>query len=214
MNLLALINQFFAAYSQYNFDFYFYNEAALKMELCIFLQSVLCSSGYKVQVERDISLFGINKGVYSHKIDIIIFKPGYQTQNALYSECYALEVKLPLKSTGELPIRMYDSIVDVKLMEDFKCKVLSSGKCAVVKTFVLTLTDNDNFYNNTSSTNTQVAKIAYYFQKGIQGTILKPYKKRSNGNRPMKVTVTGQYNVNWLNADLTGNWKYYCFECV
>ena len=198
MNLLALISQFFATYSQCNFDFYFYNEAALKMELCMFLQSVLCKSGYKVQVERNISLFGINPKVYPHKVDIIIFKPDYQTHNALalYSECYALEVKLPLKSTGQLPIRMYDSIVDMKLMEDFKCEVRRSGKCTIVKTFVLTLTDNNNFYNNVSPSNTQLAKIASYFQNGIHGTILTPYKKRFNGNRPMKVTVIGQYNVN------------------
>ena len=162
MNLEVLIHAFFSNVRHLDFNFYFYNEAPLKFELGMFLQmSLYC--GYKVQVERDISLFGINGN--SKKVDIVIFTPARPSSNGYYDECYALEVKLPRKDNGGIPEQMFKVIEDIARMEEIKDVLSRSGKCGIVRTYVLTLTDEPSFYNkNNSGKGNKAAEIASYFR--------------------------------------------------
>lgn len=162
-----------------------YNEDSLKFELGSFLKSKL--PNYKIQFERNVSFFGINKPTVKHEIDITIF-------NEDQSEKYAIELKFP--KNGQYPKQMYLFIEDIVFMEQLK----SSG---FTDTYVLTVVDNKNFYQGKS------IGIYSYFRNpcaNIKGIIYMPIGPQK-GIESLEVHNT--YSVKWEDCYLG---KYYLIK--
>lgn len=216
---------------------FIYNEFSLQHELGIFLRKELEPFGFKVQFERNIeNFFQIpanlsgkertdwikveQKKFCKHEMDILIFK-----NFDLDSEKYAIELKFP--RNGQYPEQMYSFIKDIKFMEQVNEKFN-------IKTFVLTLVDDKNYYIKTGHEKDK--SIYWYFRsendteksetitakQDIEKntTIQKPTgNKAKNDNESdekwLEIKLDNSYKkVEWksiLNSDLK-NYRYYFFE--
>ena len=216
---------------------FIYNEFSLQHELGIFLRKELEPFGFKVQFERNIeNFFQIpanlsgkertdwikveQKKFCKHEMDILIFK-----NFDLDSAKYAIELKFP--RNGQYPEQMYSFIKDIKFMEQVNEKFN-------IKTFVLTLVDDKNYYIKTGHEKDK--SIYWYFRsendteksetitakQDIEKntTIQKPTgNKAKNDNESdekwLEIKLDNSYKkVEWksiLNSDLK-NYRYYFFE--
>ena len=173
---------------------FIYNEFSLQHELGIFLRKELEKSEFKVQFERNIEIFfqipaklnekerkdwikAKQENFCKHEMDILIFK-----NFDLDSEKYAIELKFP--RNGQYPEQMYSFIKDIKFMEQVNEKFN-------IKTFVLTLVDDKNYYIKTGHEKDE--SIYWYF--------------RSEENTEKNETITAKEEIekNYTIRKPTGN---------
>lgn len=142
-----------------------YNEFSFQHELGIYLRNKL-PQDYKVQFERNVNFFRIEKGqtkTIKKEIDIVIF-------NSDKSEKYAIELKYP--RNGQHPEQMYAFIKDILFMEQLQ------QRYGFKQTFAITLVDDKLFVSGK-----KITDIYQYFRKGennekITGEIKKPTGKK------------------------------------
>lgn len=163
-----------------------YNEFSLQHEFGIFLRTLL--SGKKVQFERNISFFGLNKdGFEKREIDIVVFD-----DNNSHQPETAIELKFP--RNGQYPETMFSICKDIAFTEQLKRNCFT-GAYAVI------FADDHNFYEG------KPEGIYGYFRDGktLTGTITKP-----TGKRDTSVTICGSYSVQWHSV--TGTLRYALIE--
>ncbi len=161
-----------------------YNEFSFQHELGIYLRTHIDNNRYKIQFERNVAFFRIDKArTIKKEIDIVIY------DNDKF-EKYAIELKYPMN--GQYPESMYSFIKDIKF-----CEQLS--EYGFDGTISLTLVDDRLFYNGASN-----GGIYRYFRGGypVTGTIDKP-----TGNDGESLKIDGSYSVKWKDVNDTS--KYF-----
>ena len=155
-----------------------YNEASVQYELAIFLREVIPKKYYKIQLERNVSYFKLEKKKFKKKeIDIVLF-------NSIKTRKFAIEIKYPL---SEVPIQMYKFCEDIKFLEQLK----ESG---FTDNFFLAITPRSNFWGDRGKTGTIYEKFRK--EKELYGTI-----KNQIGDSKEEVTLKGRHKINWLTIN-------------
>lgn len=162
-----------------------YNEFSLQHELGIYLRSKL--EGKKVQFERNISFFGLNKSEFvKREIDISVFSDENMPETAV-------ELKYP--RNGQHPEQMFSFCKDVQFAEQLKSSRFKEA-------YVVIFADDPLFYERGSQ------EGIYSFFRGernLSGEITKPTGKKDD-----KVNIKGSYTVKWHTV--TGDLKYTMIE--
>ncbi len=175
MDIQSIVNEFIENIKNNKIDLY--NEAGIQYELAIFLRSRL--KNYKIQLERNISYFGLNKNKFEKKeIDVIIFSVDKK-------EKLAIEIKFP--SNGQYPEQIFSFCKDIKFLEQLK-------DCGFENNLFLVFTNQRNFWSNKGKEGT----IYYKFRnkKVLDGIITKP-----TGSKDEVIELVGKYNIEWKNID-------------
>ena len=148
-----------------------YNEFSLQHELGIFLRN--SHPDEKIQFERNVSYFGLNKDDFVKKeIDIVIF-------DSKNSPLTAIELKFP--RNGQHPEQMYKFCQDVSFAEQLKNSGFRDAHAVI-------FADDHLFYRG------KTEGIYGMFRGGraLTGRIQKPTKPRN-----LEVHVKGCYSVTW-----------------
>ena len=160
-----------------------YNEISIQHELKIVLRSLLPKS-FKVQFERPVEYFGLNKENFAKReIDITIFSADMNTKDAL-------EMKYP--KNGQYPEQMFSSCKDVLFLEQL-C-AMGFNEC-----YFLMLVDDPLFHEGNKTDG-----IYRFFRGGfpINGSITKP-----TGARNEVLDISGTYPIYWKH--IVGRLKYF-----
>lgn len=186
MKLKKIVEDFIKEISKDNIEIY--NEFSVQFELAIFLRE-LVSSDYKVQLERNIEHFQLEKNQFLKKeMDIVVF-------DEKLNEKYCLEIKYP--TNGQYPEQMFKISQDIAFIE----QLVESG---FNNSFLIVLAEDRPFYMKKGG-----AEIYEMFRvrREIKGEIIKP-----TGKRDKKVKIKNEYNINWksINKDL----KYFFIQVV
>ncbi|MBM3896851.1 MAG: hypothetical protein FJ360_03850 [Thaumarchaeota archaeon] len=171
MNITELICEFIQKIIRKEIEIY--NEASIQYELAIFLRNKL--PDYKIQLERNVSYFGLVKSDFIKKeMDIVIFNNDKTSKTAI-------EIKFP--TNGQYPEQMFSFCKDIKFLEQLKSKGFSDN------TFIC-FADDSNFWSGNAEENS----IYRLFRKlePITGLIQKP-----TGHKDEQLNITGSYVANW-----------------
>jgi hypothetical protein len=163
-----------------------YNEDGLKCELALHFRSKLDSS-WKVQVERNIDSFGLDKRRFIKKeMDIVVF-------DSLKKEKQCIELKYPTQ--GHYPEQMFKACQDVKFLE----QLVDSG---FQKSYFLMIAKDTPFFEGR-----ETGGIYSIFRENrvIQGQITKP-----TGSKSEVINILGRYNIVWV--PIINNLKYFILE--
>lgn len=182
MNMINLISEFTEQIKNKNVEIY--NEASIQYELAMFLRIKI--RGYKIQLERNVDFFGINKKeTIKKEIDIVVYN---QNEKA------AIEIKYP--TNGQVPEQMFSFIKDIRFLEQLRKHGFSHN-------VFLAFVDDDKFWRGEF----KPKSIYEYFRsdKGICGQIHKP-----TGKKDELVTLENEYVIRWNNAHT--NHKYIAIE--
>lgn len=158
-----------------------YNEFSLQLELAIFLRGKL-GSHYNVQLERNVSFFGLNKSNFLKKeMDIVIFDQSKK-------ERYCIELKFPVN--GQFPEQMFSICKDIKFLE----QLINVG---FTECYELVVVDSHNFYNDRGGSD-----IYEMFRKNkvLAGKVVKP-----TGQMDEEFILDNEYRLEWAN--IVGNLK-------
>ena len=160
-----------------------YNEFSLQHELGIFLRRYLPDK--KVQFERNVSFFDLNKADFEKKeIDIAVFDTGGLD--------FVIELKYP--RNGQVPESMYSFCKDICFLEQLVCSGFKSG-------YFIAVADDPLFYSGKSEGIYRLFRAGY----PISGIISKP-----TGKKDTQVKIQGCYNASWKSV--SGNTKYCTIE--
>ena len=182
MDIYNLIPEFVGLISNNQIEIY--NEASIQYELAIFLRQKL--PNYKIQLERNITFFGLNKNEFKKKeIDIVIFDKEKK-------EKLAIEIKFP--TNGQYPEQMFSFVKDIKFLEELKEKRFETR-------LVIAFANDQNFWNPKGKEGT----IYYFFRKigKLYGEIQKP-----TGKKDETVSLKNSYEIYWENIP-QDNLKYF-----
>jgi len=150
-----------------------YNEFSFQHELGIYLRQSLHNE-YKVEFERNIEYFGLEKKRFTKKeIDIVIYNKNQ----------YLCAIELKFPRNGQYPEQMYSFCKDIKFLEELKNEKFEHA-------LFIALVEDDKFY----SSNYQIEGIYKYFraEKELKGTIYKP-----TGNNRSCIKLKGRYGIVW-----------------
>ena len=153
-----------------------YNEASIQHELALLLRKNL--NDYKVQFERNVSAFGLNKQIFVKKeIDLVIFKKDK-------SEAYAIEIKFPRQKA--YPNQMLMICEDIKFLEQLK-------NANFTKCFFLAFADDGNFWNDKGG---RTIYQKFRKEKRLEGK----FEGKINGKH-IKLNFDSSYRINWKSID-------------
>ena len=181
IDLQTLINDFFKFIKKNDIEIY--NEFSMQHELGIFLRGNL--PNYKVQFERNVSYFNIDKSTIKKEIDIVVFSEDKK-------EKYAIELKCPFN--GQYPEQLYSFVKDIKFMEQLK-------ELGFDRTFCVSIVSSRPFYQGND--NYGVYKF-FREEFSVYGNIYKPTGEDKNKK---SILLNGSYNFTW--QDLDEQKKYY-----
>lgn len=162
-----------------------YNEFSLQHELGLFLRSSL--PGQKIQFERNVSYFGLDKNSFEKKeIDISVFSDPQTGRKSV------IELKYP--RNGQVPESMYGFCKDIAFLEQL-------NRAGFEKAYFVAVADDPLFYSG------QDSGIYGLFRAGrtINGTITKP-----TGAKDSSVKISGSYRAGW--QELVGATKFCVIE--
>jgi hypothetical protein len=184
MELLQHLKKFVDEIAQGKIDLY--NEPGIKYELAIYLRGCL-GNKYKIQVERNIDYFDLEKDHYLKKeMDIVIFTPDKK-------DCRCIEVKFPTQ--GQHPEQMFSACKDVRFLE----QLVESG---FAHCYFMMFADDHLFYIDKGG-----SKIFKMFrnEKVIKGEIRKP-----TGKKDEVLTLQREYKIEWRT--LMDSLRYFLIE--
>ena len=179
MEIDALISEFATEVGSGQIEIY--NEFSLQHELGIYLRKSLKNK--KVQFERNVTFFGLNKSDYvKREIDISIFESDSSSLEAV------IELKFP--RNGQYPEQMFSFCKDVQFAEQLK-------KAGFQEAYVVIFAEDSPFYQGKTN------GIYGFFRGGrdLTGEIQKPTGARNDTAR-----INGRYSVKW--HAVTGSLKY------
>ena len=165
-----------------------YNEFSIQFELAIFLRANL-SKEYKIQLERNINYFGLNKDLFLKKeMDIVVFDSATKKK-------HCIEIKYP--TNGQYPEQMFSMCKDIKLLEELVDAGFSDSYCLVV-------VNDPLFYSNKGEEG-----IYRLFRKEerLKGTIQKP-----TGKKDITYHLNHEYKIEW--NDISESEKYFIATVV
>lgn len=184
MELLQHLKEFADGVLEGNIDVY--SEAGIKCELAIYLRGRL-GNKYKIQVERNIDYFDLDKERYLKKeMDIVVF-----TSDKKVRQC--VEVKFPTQ--GQYPEQMFSACKDVRFLE----QLVESG---FTHSYLVMFANDPLFYIDKGDSG--IYKM-FRNEKVIKGEIRKP-----TGKKDEVLTLQREYKIEWRT--LTGSLRYFLIE--
>ncbi|MDQ0163964.1 hypothetical protein [Aeribacillus alveayuensis] len=181
MDLKVHIDEFMTEVSNDNIEIY--NEFSIQFELAIFLRANL-SKEYKIQLERNIGYFGLDKGNFLKKeMDIVVF-------NSDTKERHCIEIKYPIN--GQYPEQMFSICKDIKFLEELVDVGFSHSYCLVV-------VNDPLFY--ISKGEKGIYRL-FRKEKLLKGKIQKP-----TGKKDITYHLKNEYKIEW--KEIRGNEKYF-----
>jgi hypothetical protein len=184
MNFIELSNLFFSKVACGEIEIY--NEFSLQHEFGIFLRK-FTNSDFRIQFERAVSYFGINRAeVIKKEIDIVIFTPDRSTK-------FAIELKYP--RNGQHPEQIYRACEDICFLEQLR-------RSGFTRCWFMIVVEDRLFYSHGERSG-----IYGLFRGGvpIHGKIQKP-----TGLRDGEIMILGNHRIVW--KDIVNNWKYSVIE--
>lgn len=172
LNFPAHLERFFEKVASGEVEIY--NEFSLQHELGLFLREAL-SPGYKVQYERPVSFFNLQRKLFEKKeIDIVVYSDDFR-------EKYAIELKYP--KNGQYPEQMFKACQDICFLEQLTRAGFTCG-------YFIIVADDPNFYRSRKP----ATGIYKYFrtQHPIQGVVEKP-----TGKRDHRFEIQGNHQIVW-----------------
>lgn len=165
-----------------------YNEFSIQFELAIFLRANLPKE-YKIQLERNINYFGLDKEHFLKKeMDIVVFNPATE-------EKHCIEIKYP--TNGQYPEQMFSMCKDIKFLEELVDAGFSDSYCLVV-------VNDPLFY---SIKGEEGIYRLFRKEKRLKGTIQKP-----TGKKDITYHLNHEYKIEW--NDVSGSEKYFIATVV
>ena len=152
-----------------------YNEASVQYELAFFLRRKLKKKNYKIQLERNVSYFGLKKGKFEKaEIDITIF-------SADMKEKSAIEIKFP--TYGENPAQMFSFCTVIKFLEELQAEGFHNN-------IFIVLTSDHLFWEGREEKN-----IYEPFRKTgvLEGIVKDPFSS-------YKIKFCKRYNFKWQDG--------------
>lgn len=160
-----------------------YNEFSIQFELAIFLRANLPKE-YKIQLERNINYFGLDKEHFLKKeMDIVAFNPATE-------EKHCIEIKYP--TNGQYPEQMFSMCKDIKFLEELVDAGFSDSYCLVV-------VNDPLFYSKKGE---EGIYRLFRKEKRLKGTIQKP-----TGKKDITYHLNHEYKIEW--NDVSGSEKYF-----
>ncbi len=160
-----------------------YNEASIQYELAIFLRREL-PRNYKVQLERNIDYFGLDKGEFlKREMDIVV-------SCSSNGEKHCVELKFP--TNGQYPEQMFSACKDIKFLE----QLVSAG---FGESFFVMFADDPLFYTNKGDSGIY---LSFRKEKLIKGSIQKP-----TGEKDETLHFSGTYAIQW--KEVANGLKYF-----
>lgn len=165
-----------------------YNEFSIQFELAIFLRANLPKE-YKIQLERNINYFGLDKEHFLKKeMDIVVFNPSTE-------EKHCIEIKYP--TNGQYPEQMFSMCKDIKFLEELVDAGFSDSYCLVV-------VNDPLFYSNKGE---EGIYRLFRKEKRLKGTIQKP-----TGKKDITYHLNHEYKIEW--NDIREGEKYFIATVV
>lgn len=181
MNLQAQLVEFMNQVSDGSIEIY--NEFSIQFELAIFLRANLPKE-YKIQLERNINYFGLEKENFLKKeMDIVVF-------NSATEEKHCIEIKYP--TNGQYPEQMFSMCKDIKFLEELVDAGFSDSYCLVV-------VNDPLFYSNKGE---EGIYRLFRKEKRLKGIIQKP-----TGKKDIAYHLNHEYKIEWNN--ISGAEKYF-----
>lgn len=177
-----IISQFFELVASREIEIY--NEFSLQHELGIFLREHYSSR--KIQFERNVSYFGLDKSKYEKKeMDLVVFSNKDEPD-------LVMELKYP--RNGQVPESMFSFCKDIAFLEQLSDSGFKSA-------YFIAVADDSLFYSGSSK------GIYGLFgdEQIISGKIQKP-----TGKRDKEVNIKGTYKAKWQKV--FGKTKYCLVE--
>lgn len=134
----------------------------------------------KIQLERNVSYFGLDKGSLAKKeMDIVVF---HRTSGRKH----CIEIKYP--TNGQVPEQMFSMCKDISFLEQLVDAGFSDSYSLVVANDPLFYDDNagDGIY--------QMFRV----DKCLRGTVRKP-----TGQKDITYTLRHSYNIEWVPVSRT-----------
>ena len=164
-----------------------YNEFGLQFELAIYLRGLDRFNGFKIELERPIGFFGIQKtnSIPKKEIDLCAYNPRTK-------ERYRVEIKF--SNNGQVPLQMFKFCEDICFLEHLKQN--NFKKC-----YSLVVVGTDGFFQK----KVKVDGIYKYFRGDttIHGTIICP----TGIEKGKEIFISGSYKPIWNR--LTDTAYYY-----
>lgn len=180
IDLLPILREFANEIARGNIEIY--NEASIQYELAIVLREKI--SNYKVQLERNIGYFGLNKTHFLKKeMDIVVFEPNK-------NEKYCIELKFP--TGGQYPEQMFSACKDIKFLEQL---MISGFKTSYFMMFAY----DPLFYVDKGESGIY---LKFRKEKVIENKIRKP-----TGRKDKVLSFNGSYRIKW--EVIRNNLKYF-----
>ena len=184
MDIFPILQEFARNIAIENIEIY--NEASIQYELAIFLRKTIGGT-YKIQLERNISYFGLNKShVLKKEMDIVIFKQNKE-------EIHCIELKYPRQ--GQYPEQMFSACKDVKFLE----QLVNSG---FNTSYFMMFADDPLFYIEKGDSG--IYRM-FRKEKVIKNNIRKP-----TGRKDQVLSIDGVYNIYWTR--ITDKLKYFIIK--
>ncbi len=162
-------------------DIELYNEFNLQFEIAYYLRN----KGYKVDFERNVSFFWLNKQSFIKKeIDLVVYNKN--------DKKIAIELKFP--TNGQVPEQMFSFIKDIKFLEQLK----DSWKFE--DTIFLVITGNKNFWQWQS-------KINKLYQSFRKTRLLSGEYEKPTWRKDYTIKLNNNYKIDWYDVYWT-NLKY------
>ena len=188
MEIKQIVSNFFEYVKEKEIDIY--NEFSFQHELGVFFRNQITETNYKIEFERNISFFQIQKSdCIKKEIDIVIY-------NLDRSEKIAIELKYP--QNGQYPEQMFSITKDVKFGE----QLIKNG---FDRFYSITLTDDHIFYLDKGKKD-GIYKI-FRHEKKLYGHVIKP-----TGKKDELIDLVGEYDIVWKNWK--DNFKYMVIEIL
>jgi acyl carrier protein len=191
MNLLKHLKKFTKEISKGRIEIY--NEASIQYELAMYLRKRLAKK-YKIQLERNIDYFNLDKTNYLKKeMDIVVF-----TKDKSKKHC--VELKFPTQ--GQYPEQMFSACKDVKFLE----QLVKSG---FSNCYFLMFAEENPFWEATN----EDPGIYEMFRKEklIRGEVRKPTGKQYEP-LPLLPRFEREYKINWKDLIKKDNLRYFAIE--
>lgn len=179
-----IIHQFFKRVADQEIEIY--NEFSLQHELGAFLRNHYSNEKLKIQFERNVSYFGLDKSKHEKKeIDLVIFSDKNEP------DC-VIELKYP--RNGQIPESFFSFCKDISFLEQLSDSGFKSA-------YFIAVVDDSLFYSGAAN------GIYGLFRdnQAITGKIEKP-----TGKKDKSVNIAGSYRAYWQGV--IGDTKYCLIE--
>ncbi len=189
MYMTELLNKFIDKIKNKEIDLY--NEFGLQFELALYLRSLEDLKDYKIELERPINHFEINKSTKIPKKEIDI---------CIYNQCsFKIAIEIKFSTNGQVPVQLFEFCKDICFLEQLVSEKFEKG-------YALVVVNSDDFYKSKTNKDGLYSIFRGENKKTLNDVIECP----TGVNKGQQITISNAYNIVW--KELIGDYKYYLIE--